>query len=126
MKTHAALLLFAVLFGIAALAGAATDPAATPAFMVAPGPIMSQSAPDCAAKAANAANAATLPNLLPNRTYASTLCGACSQNPCKNAVINQACHVGTSTTIGRCLSPLGNDCAGTTAPACQCWSGIIP
>jgi hypothetical protein len=122
MKTHAALL-FAVLFGTAALAGAATDPAAAPAFMVAPGPIMSQAAPDCAAKAVNAA---TLPDLLPNKTYASTLCGACSQNPCKNAVINQACHVGTGTTIGRCLSPLGNDCAGTTAPACQCWSGIIP
>jgi len=123
MKLQATPLLFAALFGIATLAGAATDPAPAPAFMAAPAPAMSLAAPGCAAQASNAA---TLPNLLPNATFASTICGACSQDPCKNATYNQACHKGTSTTIGHCLSPLGNDCSGTTAPACQCWSGPLP
>ncbi|HEX4496475.1 MAG TPA: hypothetical protein VIE43_12460 [Thermoanaerobaculia bacterium] len=118
MKTRLMLLIFVVLLASSALAGAATEPASLPA--VAPAPSLALVAsPACAANASTL----NLPGLLPNAIFASTICGACSQNPCKNQTVNTTCFV--SNKRGSCQSPDETTCSGTTAPNCLCYVGNL-
>jgi hypothetical protein len=120
MKTRFTLLIFVVLLASSSLAGAATDPATATAPSVAAAPSVA-----LVASPACAANASTfnLPGLLPNAIFASTICGACSQNPCKNQVVNTTCFV--SNKRGSCQSPDATTCSGTTAPDCLCYVGNL-
>lgn len=112
MKIRFILLIFAALFGAAALAGAATDSAAAPFVLAAP-------APACATQASTL----NLPGLLPNAIFASTVCGTCSQDPCKNRVVNTTCFI--FNRQGTCQSPDATTCSGTTAPNCLCYVGNL-
>ena len=108
MRMRSMLLLFAALLGMAALAGAATEP--TPAFM----------APACAA------NASALPvaGLVPSPLAASTsVCGTCSQNPCKNQLVATTCFI--SNRRGSCQPPNADYCSDGTTWNCQCYVGPL-
>jgi hypothetical protein len=110
MKTRFVFLIFAALFGVATLAGAATDPAGTPAFMT----------PACAANASTL----QLPDLAPGKAFAAgSVCGTCSDNPCKNQNVATTCFI--SNRRGSCQPPDSNYCPGTTTWQCQCYVGPL-
>jgi hypothetical protein len=109
MRMRSTLLLFIALLGVATFAGAAA-PAPSPAFM----------APACAADASTLPAAGLVPSPL---AAANSVCGACSQNPCKNQLVATTCFI--SNRRGSCQSPNADFCPETTTWNCQCYVGPL-
>jgi hypothetical protein len=110
-------------FGVAA---AATTPAAETS--PAPAPAMTPVESPGAACAASLSTPLDLPGFAPTPLTVTLTCGTtCSQNPCKGAVYNSTCVVsGIHGFVGKCLSPLGNNCSDGVTFQCQCWTGPLP
>lgn len=73
----------------------------------------------CGASPSAAPRIGTVPRPLPATTY----CGTCSTSPCAGVIYNSPCN--RFGAVGRCVSPLGDDCGDVLVPKCQCWFGEI-